>query len=68
MVVVDQTDPSCQLKAGVNVKQFPPVANALPLVTNCPNEHIVEMTKSIKATVIRIARKYDYLRHKKALI
>ena len=59
MVDVDQTEPFWVLKAGVSVKQLGPVANALPFVTNCPKEVIVKKTKTVKASVNRIPRKYN---------
>lgn len=60
MVEIDQTDPFCVLKAGVSVKQLPPLEKALPFVTNCPNEVIVEITKSVKASVTRMRRMYEF--------
>jgi hypothetical protein len=33
---------------------------ALPFVTNCPNEVIVEITKSVKASVTRMRRMYGF--------
>jgi hypothetical protein len=62
IVEVAQTEPSCVFTGGVKVKQLPPVENALPFVTNCPKEVIVERTKRMKASVDRIPRKYEFLR------
>ena len=62
MVEVDQTEPFWVLKAGVSVKQFPPVEKALPFVTNCPKVVIVKSTKTNTASVNRISRKYDVFR------
>ena len=61
MVEVDHTEPFCVLKAGVSVKQFPPVEKALPFVTNCPKVVMVKSTKTSTASINRIARKYDVL-------
>ena len=59
MVEVDQTEPFCVLNGGVRVKQFPPVENALPFVTNCPSVVKVKSTKTITASINRISRKYE---------